>query len=175
MSRILAVFCVSSLAVPLFAACSTTDGANVGEAQQAVTAAPTSSLIGRGNYDGPIKAFRKESPASDWKAKIEVDPNMMVAVQTIDFPVGSQSTWHFHPGPVFITVKQGTMTFYRADDPSCTPRVLTAGQGFVDGADAVPHIARNESGAPATNVVVYFAPQGAALRTDVPDPGNCQF
>jgi hypothetical protein len=28
---------------------------------------------------------------------------------------------------------------------------------------------------PATNVVTYFAPPGAALRIDQPDPGNCSF
>jgi hypothetical protein len=38
------------------------------------------------------------------------------------------------------------------------------------------HIARNESGAPAENIVIYLAPQAAALRIDVtPAPGNCPF
>jgi hypothetical protein len=37
------------------------------------------------------------------------------------------------------------------------------------------HIARNESGAPAENIVVYLAPQAAVLRIDAPDPGNCPF
>ena len=37
------------------------------------------------------------------------------------------------------------------------------------------HIARNESGAPAQNVVTYFAPPGAVLRIDEPKPGNCPF
>jgi hypothetical protein len=34
-------------------------------------------------------------------------------------------------------------------------------------------MARKETGAPATNVVTYFAPVGAALRIDRPQPNNC--
>ena len=75
---------------------------------------------------------------------------------------------------VFITVMSGTMTFYESDDPDCQPIVRTAGQGFLDTGKHA-HIARNESGAPATNVVTYFAPKGATLRIDEPDPGNCPF
>jgi quercetin dioxygenase-like cupin family protein len=59
---------------------------------------------------------------------------------------GGHSGWHSHPGPVFIQVVSGTMTF-----------------------------ARNETNAPAVNLVTYFAPPGAALRNDEPRPGNCPF
>ena len=37
------------------------------------------------------------------------------------------------------------------------------------------HIARNETAEPATNLVTYLAPPGAALRIDQPNPGNCPF
>jgi len=66
----------------------------------------------------------------------------------------------------------GTMTFYESDDPTCSPIVRTAGQGYLDAGEHA-HIARNESGATAINVVTYFAPVGAALRIDQPRPGNC--
>jgi hypothetical protein len=52
--------------------------------------------------------------------------------------------------------------------------VRSAGQGYLDVGEHA-HIARNESGAPAENIVVYLAPQAAALRIDAPDPGNCPF
>src|SRR5439155_14221647 len=48
--------------------------------------------------------------------------------------------WHTHPGPVLITVLQGTVTFYEYDDPTCTPKVVTVGQGYVD--DGHGHIWR---------------------------------
>lgn len=97
-----------------------------------------------------------------------------MATQLITFQPGGHSGWHGHPGPVFITVMSGTMTFYESDDPTCQPIVRTAGQGYLDTGDHA-HIARNETSAPAANVVTYFAPPGAALRIDKPSPGNCPF
>jgi hypothetical protein len=66
------------------------------------------------------------------------------------------------------------MTFYESDDPTCTPIVRTAGQGYLDSGDHA-HIARNETSSVAQNVVTYFAPPGATLRVDEPRPGNCAF
>jgi len=135
--------------------------------------APTSNLIGRATFDDRFKVKRVDK-ALDWAVEIEAKPNLDIAVQTIDFPIGSQSSWHVHPGPVFISVVEGAMTFYESDDPNCEPTVLEKGQGFLDVGEHA-HIARNESGAPARNVVVYFVPPGKTLRVDQPDPGNCAF
>ena len=133
----------------------------------------TSTLIGRATFGEPVKVHRI-SEDHDWQIKVQAKPSLDVAVQTIVFEPGGYSGWHSHPGPVFISVVEGTMTFYEGDDPTCTPTVRTAGQGFLDtGTHA--HIARNETGLPARNVVTYFAPQGASLRIDEPDPGNCSF
>jgi predicted metal-dependent enzyme (double-stranded beta helix superfamily) len=97
-----------------------------------------------------------------------------LAVQQIVFQPGGQSGSHSHPGPVFIQVVSGTMTFYESDDPNCTPTIRSAGQGFLDVGENA-HIARNETGSTATNVVTYLAPPGAALRIDQPNRGNCPF
>jgi Cupin domain len=133
----------------------------------------SSTLIGRATFEGPFKVKRK-APADDWEVEIEAKPGLDVAVQTIVFQPGGQSGWHSHPGPVFISVVEGTMTFYEADDPDCTPVIRTAGQGFLDTGDHA-HIARNETGLPARNVVTYLAPPAAPLRIDEPDPGHCPF
>jgi hypothetical protein len=136
--------------------------------------APVSMLVGRATFDDPFKVKRGDK-SSGWEVAVRARPSLDVAVQTIDFPAGSQSTWHSHPGPVFISVVQGTMTFYESDDPNCEPTVRSAGEGFLDVGDHA-HIARNESGAAARNVVVYLAPAKVpALRVDEPNPGNCAF
>jgi hypothetical protein len=102
---------------------------------------------------------------------VDATPALDIAVQVIDFPPLSQSSWHTHPGPVFISVISGSITFY---DENCQPAVRTAGQGFLD-TGVSPHMARNEDpSVPARNVVTYFAPEGAPLRTDQPAP-NCAF
>jgi Uncharacterized conserved protein, contains double-stranded beta-helix domain len=130
----------------------------------------TSTLIGRATF---ADAFNLKRKTGDWKVRVDTDP-LDVAVQTIVFAAGSSSGWHMHPGPVFIMVTQGQMTFYEADDPTCTPVVRSAGQGYLDSGDH-GHIARNETQAEARNVVTYLAPPGAALRIDMPAPGNCAF
>jgi hypothetical protein len=131
----------------------------------------SSTLIGRATF---ADAFKIKRTTGDWQLEIKAKDPLDVAVQSITFQPGGQSGWHSHPGPVFIQVVSGTMTFYESDDPTCSPIVRTAGQGFLDVGEHA-HIARNESAAPATNVVTYFAPPGAALRIDQPAPGTCSF
>ncbi len=134
----------------------------------------SSALLGRGTF---AEAFKVERETGTWEVEIKAKAPTDVAVQSITFQPGGHSGWHRHPGPVFIQVKSGTMTFYESDDPTCTPIVRTAGQGYLDTGEHA-HIARNETSQPAENIVVYFAPQGAALRIDVPAedlPGNCPF
>ena len=142
-----------------------------------VTAAiPSSStLLGRATFEDPKdQTLMVKRITGDFHVEVKAKPKLDVAMQQINFPAGSQSTWHTHPGPVFIIVSQGTMTFYESDDPTCTPEVKTAGQGFLDKGEHA-HMARNESGAPAQTVVTYLVPQGATLRSDHPSPGNCPF
>jgi hypothetical protein len=134
-----------------------------------------STLLGRATFEDPSDpTFKVKRISDDWHAEVKAEPNLDIAVQRIVFQPGGQSGWHRHPGPVFIEVVTGTMTFYMSDDPTCTPMVRTAGQGYLDVGEH-PHIARNESAAPAENIVVYLAPPGAALRIDAPNPGNCPF
>ena len=134
-----------------------------------------SKLLGRSTFGDPgSETFKIKRMTGDWHIELKSKGLFDIAVQTIDFPKDSYSGWHSHPGPVFIQVVSGTMTFYEANDPSCTPIVRTAGQGYLDMGDHA-HIARNESGAPAQNVVTYFAPPGAVLWIDEPKPGNCPF
>ena len=132
-----------------------------------------SMLIGRATFDETVEVLRRGE--DHFSVKVKAKPALDVAVQVIDFQPGAHSGWHSHPGPVFISVVSGTMTFYESDAPSCTPTVRHAGTGFLDVGDHA-HIARNEDPlVPARNVVTYFAPQGAALRIDQPNPGNCPF
>jgi hypothetical protein len=135
----------------------------------------TSTPLGRATFSDPTgETFKVKRITGDWHVEIKAKPAFDLAVQSIVFQAGAQSGWHSHPGPVFILVKSGTMRFYESDDPTCTPIERTAGQGYLDLGEHA-HIARNESGASAENVVTYFAPPGAALRIDQPSPGNCPF
>lgn len=170
------------LAVP-FAACSDADkpfepaAADPGHdgPHFTVSSGSNSTLLGRTTFspasEGPFKVKRMEG---DWHVEIKALRGLDLAVQRIVFQPGAQSGWHRHPGPVFIQVVEGTINFYDSDDPTCTPITRTKGEGFLDTGDHA-HIARNESGAVAENIVTYFAPPGAPLRIDAPAPGHCPF
>jgi hypothetical protein len=131
----------------------------------------TPTVLARGTYD----AFKvKSSPNSpvDFKAKAKSPIDLVV--RRHDYAVGSTTGWHTHPGPVFITVTVGQLTYYERDDPTCTGHVVLAGHGFVDNGRG--HIVRNESGQPAQDVSVIIAPVGGAFRgeLDAPSP-YCGF
>ena len=131
----------------------------------------TPTLVARGAYeDFKVKSIPDSPVDFQVKAKSAVD----VVVRSHDYAIGSHTGWHSHPGPVFITVKEGTLTYYLYDDPTCTPHVVAKGEGFVD--DGRGHMVRNESGAPAQDVSVIIAPTGGAFRgeLDAPNP-NCGF
>lgn len=131
----------------------------------------TPTLLARGTYE----PFRVKSPPGSpvdfmAKARSAID----IVVRKHDYDVGGYTGWHGHPGPVFITVTQGALTYYEYDDPTCTPHVVTAGHGFVDNGRG--HIVRNESGQPAQDVSVILAPVAGAFRTELPAPNPfCGF
>ena len=135
----------------------------------------TSTLLGRGTFsDTHDQVLKVKRITGDWHVEVKAMPALDVAVQSIIFQPGQHSGWHSHPGPVFIVVKTGEMTFYESDDPTCTPVRRKAGEGFLDVGDHA-HIARNESGMAAENIVTYLAPPGAKLRIEEPAPGTCPF
>lgn len=135
----------------------------------------TSTLLGRATFSDPVDDNLKVKRITGaWHVEIKAKKALDLAVQSIVFQPGGHSGWHSHPGPVFIKVVSGTMTFYESNDPTCTPIVRKAGEGYLDVGDHA-HIARNETDMPAQNVVTYFAPPGALLRIDQPKPENCPF
>jgi quercetin dioxygenase-like cupin family protein len=110
------------------------------------------------------------------KLKIKKKDRSDVVVQQLTIAPGGHTGWHTHPGVVVVVVKAGTLTFYSADDPTCTGIDYDAGEAFVDEGHGHVHIARNEG---ATNLELYATyfevPPGGLFRLDVPAPGNCPF
>ena len=104
----------------------------------------TPNVIGRATYPAfTVAAADTRALQFSSAASAPVD----IVVRTHDYAPGSSTGWHTHPGPVFITVVEGTLTFYEYHDRACAAKVVSKGQGYVDSGHG--HIARNESGAPA--------------------------
>ena len=75
---------------------------------------------------------------------------------------GGHTGWHTHPGPSLITVKSGRIWAYDGDDPTCTPTVYEAGQGFVDPGGGDVHILRNEGSVEAETIATQLLGRGRA-------------
>jgi hypothetical protein len=138
-----------------------------------------SVVIGRGNL-GP---FRINSKAAGYHVDLKSPDNTDIAVANITIAPGAHSGWHYHPGPVLVVVKTGSITFYHsarsredgegADDAACPPTRYNAGSTFTESGGVVG-IARNEGTVEATAVATFFAPPAPSpLRIGAPKPANC--
>lgn len=131
----------------------------------------TPTLIGRGTYQ-PFKLKTDHDSLVDFEAKAKLP--LDIVVREHEYKPGSSTGWHTHPGPVFITVLQGSVTFYEYDDPTCTPKVVSAGQGYVD--DGHGHVGINRADQPALDVSVILAPIGSGFRGELTAPNPyCGF
>ena len=146
----------------------------VGAYGSAVLATPpsgvTATLIGKGSFE----EFDAKAKTGGWKSRLKAKGTSDLEVLEVRIAPGGTFGWHSHPGPSMVIVKSGTATFYLGDDPTCSPHVVHAGQGFVDHGGDV-HLVRNEGSVELVNVVTSLIPAGAARRIDEPRPGNCPF
>jgi quercetin dioxygenase-like cupin family protein len=132
----------------------------------------TPTVLARGTFPSFNVRSDPHGPIADFRAH-STDP-IDIVVRRHDYAAGASTGWHQHPGPIFITVTQGQLTYYEYNDPTCTAHVVTAGHGFVDTGDG--HIVRNETGQPAEDISVITAPVGAPFRAELPAPNpNCGF
>ena len=168
---------LSALAVATGAlACSDTtppkglSNGGMGEPSFTVAVGFTSTVVGRGN----LGTFHIQSKAGDYDAELKSHDNTDIVVANVVVTPGGNSGWHFHPGPVLVVVKTGTITFYMGDDPTCSPHVHPAGTSFIENGGMVG-MARNEGTVDATVVATFFVPAGSATRLDAPASGNCAF
>jgi quercetin dioxygenase-like cupin family protein len=120
---------------------------------------------------GPVNLNVK---TGDWKIDLRTKGESDVSVVESRLAPGGSFGWHSHPGPSFSVVKSGTLSFYRADDPTCTPEIYRAGDVLIDPGHTV-HIGRNEGSVDLVLVITRVVPHGAPTRIDEPNPGNCPF
>jgi len=134
---------------------------------------------GKSTFDDIDIFARTDLNANDkrtdfWMAQLRTKGASDLYVVRNTFDPGTTTGWHTHPGPSMVTVTQGTITVYDGDDPTCSPKVFSAGNTFVDPtSNSHVHLVRNETGATAVTIAVQLVPQAAARRIDKPNPGFC--
>ena len=116
----------------------------------------TPKILARGHYDsfnvrsdprGSIADFRAHSTSA-------ID----IIVRQHDYDAHSTTGWHSHPGPVFITVTQGTLTYYERDDPTCTPHVVSADSPNNAFVEAMSHTIGDTSASPCFDAQASSVP-----------------
>jgi quercetin dioxygenase-like cupin family protein len=134
----------------------------------------TTSTVAQASFP-EFNVTGKAHPANIWRTRLKAHGNSDLYVIDNVLSPGGTTGWHSHPGPSLIFVLKGQVTNYLGDDPSCTPHVYTAHQGFLDpGGDSV-HMLRNEGTVDAETVAVQVLPAGATRKIDMADPQNCHF
>lgn len=151
----------------------------------ACTAGTAQATPPSGVVTAPVMARGYFADATDVKFKVTGQGQEVIKVATAGDTIvqrivigpGGNFGWHSHPGPVVVVVTSGELTFYEADDPTCTPRTYYTGQVFVDRGQGHVHYARNLSTTVNLELwATYFdVPPGQPQRIDAPDPGNCNF
>jgi hypothetical protein len=127
----------------------------------------TPTLIARGTYPAFKVDADKHAYPIDFRAHAKYP--LDVVVRQHDYAPDSTTGWHSHPGPAFITVLEGELTFYEYDDPECRAVIVSAGQGYVDSGHG--HIGFNRGTQPAKDVTVVMAPVGLPFRAELDAPG----
>lgn len=89
-------------------------------------------------------------------------------IMSFSFTPGGDTGWHSHPGPVFVMVKQGTLTLTQADDLD-NPVDYPAGTGFMEEVGKV-HLAENLGETDLEIEAFILIPVGAPVRIDEPAP-----
>ena len=132
----------------------------------------TPTILARGTYDSFNVRSDPHGTIADFRAHSTAPVDLIVRQH--DYAPHSTTGWHIHPGPVFITVTKGQLTYYELDDP-CTPHVVKWNDpvnGFVDSGGG--HVVMNETDQPAQDISVITAPVGGAFRTNIDPPkANC--
>jgi len=88
----------------------------------------TRTDLGQSTFD--VKKVKRIT--DKWHVELKAKDGLDIAVRTFSYEPGSFTGWHRHPGPVFIQVVKGTVTFYEANDPTCTPIVVDSGEAYLD-------------------------------------------
>ncbi|NUQ96795.1 MAG: cupin domain-containing protein [Streptomyces sp.] len=94
-------------------------------------------------------------------------------VREITIPPGQATGWHYHDGPLYAVVKEGTLSHFDSD---CASDGVYPRGSFVQepaGSDHV-HIGRNLGDTNVVLDVLYVLPHGAPFSEDAPNPG-CSF
>jgi quercetin dioxygenase-like cupin family protein len=87
-----------------------------------------------------------------------------VTFRTISFAPGEVGAWHYHPGPLFNVVTQGTVT---VEDGCGEEQAFTVGQAFEEGGRV--HRPKNLGTVATFAYQVFIVPEGSPTTVNIPN------
>ena len=127
-----------------------------------------STPLARGSFsDDIVLTLRLKG---DYGTKVaHVNDMLDMVMARITIPSNSSLPWHTHPGPAFVTVTAGTLTF--VDGETCTLRTYGVGQSFVDVGQGHVHTAYSGSAETVLYVTYVGVPPGTSPLLPTTNPG----
>lgn len=120
-----------------------------------------------GNFDPFLTIGHKDARWPDWDVLFKTKDQTDLGVDLLTVQVGGYSGWHSHAGPIYVTVKTGSITWY--DGADCSYRTYNAGDTFIEPSHKAHNVV-NTGSEIATFVAVAPRPHGAPGRLDAPAP-----
>ena len=113
---------------------------------------------------------------SHWGLMLKTTGSTDLGVDRLTVQPGGSSGWHAHPGEVFVTVTQGSITWYNGSDPLCASKTYNAGDSFVEPVLGIHNVVNASSSAGAEFIAITIKPSGfvgPSFRLDRAKPNNC--
>jgi quercetin dioxygenase-like cupin family protein len=130
-----------------------------------------------GNY-GTLGVNTAGDKTGQWGLILKTLANTDIGVDQVSLDPSGHTGWHAHPGPVFVTVTDGSLTWYDGSNPLCTAHTYHVGDSFIESAYKVHNAVNPSSSAGVTFIAVTIKPVGfvgPAFVLDRPEPNNCHF
>lgn len=133
------------------------------------------SLIVNGDF-GTLHVNTPGDKTDKWGMMLKTLDETGISADRLTVQESGFSGWHAHPGPVFVTVTQGSITWFDGSDPLCVSRTFTVGESFIEDAYVVHNVVNASASADAEFIAIAIKPEdadGLAFRLDRPEPTNC--
>jgi quercetin dioxygenase-like cupin family protein len=133
--------------------------------------------IVNGHY-GTLTMNTAGDKTGQWGLILKTLADTDMGVDEVSLTGSGYTGWHAHPGPVFVTVTQGSIKWYDGSNPLCTPHTYSEGQSFIEPAYKIHNAVNNSSSVTAIFVAMTIKPVGfvgPAFVLDRAEPNNCKF
>ena len=91
------------------------------------------------------------------RIKVQNKGPVQVATAEVSFPAHASAGWHSHPGPVFVVIREGTLSVW---DENCAKRTYTIGDSFFESGPDHPLLVKNETSSLARVYATFISPVG---------------